>query len=181
MKQKPRILPFDELIRVTGELLGSSRREAPHRELLELLCRQFDSAWGAFWQADETSRVLRSVAVWNTETVNLDKLRRDTEDRNLCLSEGNAGQVWRSGKPICTSNLVREMCLPRSLDATEAGLKAGIWFPIKTEETTFGVIELLRKHPWRSDDSFLRELTLLGWELGHSFKKLCATRGRQAS
>jgi hypothetical protein len=35
------------------------------------------------------------------------------------------------------------MCLPRSLNAEEAGLKGGIWFAIQTETVVYGVIELL--------------------------------------
>ncbi len=165
-------LQFGQLTKLAVEIVEKgSTQELRTKELVEFLCRWFDCKWGTYWQVDEKRQALHAIATWNKETIHPDKLRYDTEERFLSSDEGNAGLVWRSGKPICTSNLISDMCLPRSLDAEQAGLKVGIWFPIKTGQITFGVVELLGKHYWIGDKRFLKELTLLGFELGRSFKK----------
>jgi hypothetical protein len=174
MNQKPttEMLQFGQLTKLAVEILEKgSTPEFRAKELIEFLCKWFDCRWGTYWQVDEKRQVLRAIATWNKGTIHPDKLRNDTEKRFLSLDEGNAGLVWRSGKPICTSNLISDMCLPRSLDAAQVGLKVGIWFPIKRGQITFGVVELLGKPYWIGDTRFLNELTLLGLELGRSFKK----------
>ena len=59
----------------------------------------------------------------------------DTLPRQLSMSEGTAGHVWRSRKPVWTNSLMRDMCLARSTEATEAGLQGGLWFAIKNSTT----------------------------------------------
>ena len=81
--------------------------------------------------------------VWNLEPAKVWNLEQSTRVRTLTLSEGTAGHVWRSRKPVWTTDLAADMCLPRSLKAKEAGLKGGIWIPIKTDSAVHGVIELL--------------------------------------
>lgn len=85
---------------------------------------------------------LHPAAVWSESGVSADLLERDTHDRKLSLSEGTAGHVWRSRKPVWTTNIALDMCLPRSLDATSAGLHGGVWFALKTDAAVYGVIEL---------------------------------------
>ena len=63
--------------------------------------------------------------------------------RTLSLSEGTAGHVWRSRKPVWSVNLVQDMCFPRSVDAEGAGLHGGVWLAINTDTAVYGVIELL--------------------------------------
>jgi hypothetical protein len=130
--------------------------------VLEMVAKWFRSQWAAYWKVDSDAGVLRAIATWSEDPAALEPLLRDTQTRTLTLSEGAAGQVWRSGKPICTSDLIRDMCLPRSLDAQIAGLSGGIWFPIRADQVTYGVIELLGKHSWPSDEQFLDQLVFLG-------------------
>lgn len=146
-------------------------------ELIPLLCGWFDCQWGTYWHVDSTKLLLTPAFCWNNESCRAEKLRRDTDTRSLTLSEGTAGHVWRRGIPVCTENLVRDMCLPRSLDASEAGLRGGIWFPIRNYQTTFVIVELLGRHYWTCDERFMGELTLLGAELG----KVCMNKLRRTA
>lgn len=143
-------------------------------ELIPFLCGWFDCQWGTYWHVDSTKLLLTPAFCWNNELCRADKLRRDTDARSLTLSEGTAGHVWRMGNPVCTENLVRDMCLPRSLDASEAGLWGGIWFPIRNDQATYAIIELLGRHYWNCDERFMGELTRLGAELGG----VCANKSR---
>ncbi len=77
--------------------------------------------------------------------------------RALASNQGNAGQAWRTRKPIWTTNLVLDMCLPHSLGVSEAELRGGVWFAVKTDTAIYGVIELLaRKLPYKSPEASAR-------------------------
>jgi hypothetical protein len=150
-KLTPESLQFGQLTKLAVEIVEKgSTPEFRAKELVEFLCRWFDCKWGTYWQVDAKRQALHAIATWNKATIHPDKLRNDTEKRFLSPDEGNAGLVWRSGTPICTSNLISDMCLPRSLDADLVGLKIGIWFPIKTGQITFGVVVSNLAAPLRS-------------------------------
>jgi hypothetical protein len=164
---KTKSLQFAELTdkasRIVGKV-GGIEKAAP--DLVAFLCGWFDCQWGTYWHVDSRKLLLTPAFCWNNESLRAEKLRRDTDSKSLTLSEGTAGHVWRTGKPVCTDNIVRDMCLPRSLDATEVGLRSGIWFPIRTPKMTIGVVELLGRHYWARELRFVGELELLGLALG---------------
>jgi len=134
--------------------------------VLENLARAAGCNWAAYWRADARLGILSPVAQWSDGTLRAERLTVDTLNRTLTLGEGTAGHVWRSGKPVWTSNLVEDMCLPRSLDATAAGLHGGIWFAIKTAETVHGVIELLGAAVPRATEHELSAVERAGTLLG---------------
>jgi hypothetical protein len=112
-------------------------------EILEVLAAPFDCEWATYWHADRRAGALRAAISWTKREVHPLELEKHTSGRQLSLSEGVAGQVWRARHPVWTTDLVRDMCLPRSLDATAAGFRGGLWFTVQSENTVFGVIELL--------------------------------------
>ncbi len=107
------------------------------------LCQWFHCEWGIFWKVDSGETSLNPVVNWRDPSLRADRLLADTKRRRLHIDEGNAGIAWRTGKPICVDNLVLGMCLPRSIDAQEAGLRGGIWIPVRRKKAMLGVIELL--------------------------------------
>ena len=129
--------------------------------------------WGTYWEVDAAARSLRATATWNTPGLSpekIDRLATDTRSRSLSLSEGNAGLVWRTKKPLWTIDLVTDMCLPRSLEARALSLRGGIWFAVKTETTVYGVIELLGRDVPEPSDELLAGIELLGIRLGQTFE-----------
>ena len=136
------------------------------KELLELIGTSLGCNWGTFWKVDPISCVLRPTATWANAKGALEKLERDTRSRSLSLSEGTAGHVWRSQKPIWSTNLTIDMCIPRSLDAQSAGFTAGIWFPIKTDKAVYGVLEFLGMNIPAGSETQLAELERFGVQLG---------------
>lgn len=142
-----------------------STREATPK-LLEKLGTALGCQWGTFWQVDPIARVLWPVDTWNSMSIKADKLQEDTSHRNLSLSEGNAGHVWRSHKPLWTTDLVKDMCIPRSLDADSIGLRGGVWFALKTDLAVYGVIELLGLNLSPAEDELIAGIEIFGIQLG---------------
>ena len=107
-----------------------------------------------------------SAALWKARPEVGSRLERGTLGRQLSLSEGTAGHVWRSKRPIWSCDLVKDMCLPRSLDAEDDGLQGGVWFAVKTNAAVYGVVEMLGPDMVLPDDSLLLAAERLGIVLG---------------
>lgn len=135
-------------------------------DLLALLAGAVGCQWATYWKVSAEELRLQPVAVWSEGGVAADPLKRDTQGRQLSLSEGNAGHVWRSRKPIWTTNIALDMCLPRSRDAASAGLHGGVWFALKTDEAVYGVVELLSRHLDPASEEALVAVEQLGISLG---------------
>jgi GAF domain-containing protein len=153
--------------RVATLLQGSNNLEDVAEQLIALLGQTLACEWGTFWKVDSSQQRLKPIASWSAPAVQADRLVADTKNRTLSLSEGTAGHVWRGRKPIWTLDLVKDMCLPRSLDAQSAGLHGGIWFAIKTDTAVYAVIELLGRKILPPNQELMVGIEGLGLRLGH--------------
>jgi hypothetical protein len=152
-------------------------RSEPHIEavaqaVLGRLANAARCEWGAYWALDPPTQRLQAVARWSALGPKGERLNQDARVRTLATNEGNAGRVWRTRKPIWTTNLVLDMCLPRSLEASEAGLRGGVWFAVKTDTAIYGVIELLaRTLPYKNPED-LAAVERAGYRLGNVIEEL---------
>ena len=122
-------LLFDVTSISTSEVAGEELANASINTIgTALLCE-----WGSYWRVDSLNRSLDSLATWNTKGVHVQKLELRPKGRSRSLSDGNAGHVWSTRKPIWNTNIVKDICIPRSIDAKESGLSGGIWFALKTD------------------------------------------------
>lgn len=153
--------------RVAALLTRSADWEEVAEQLIALLGETLGCEWGTFWKVDSSLQRLRPIASWSTPSVHADRLAADTKNRTLSLSEGTAGHVWRGRKPIWTLDLVKDMCLPRSLDAQSAGLHGGIWFAIKTDTAVYAIVELLGRNILPPNQELMVGIEAFGLRLGH--------------
>lgn len=139
---------------------------APPSEFIKALAGSLKCSWGTYWKVNPATNKLRSVTIWSSLKTDTKKLDKKTKSKNLALNEGTPGQVWKTTKPIWTINLIKDMCLPRSLCAEEAGLDSGVWFAVKTGEVVYGVVELLGKGLPERNAETLFLIEQMGIELG---------------
>ncbi|MBI4377362.1 MAG: hypothetical protein HY549_13060 [Elusimicrobia bacterium] len=131
--EKRLLLQIESAFAKAAKALEPSKKlRSTAHALLESLGDAMHCKWGTFWLVDSRLGRLVPIAIWDAVTPPARQLDRHTEDRMLSISERTAGHVWRTGKPVWTTDLVRDMCLPCSLDAKTAGLTGGIWFALKT-------------------------------------------------
>ena len=159
------------LAQATGiaiELLrGSSQLEDVAEAVLERLAHAARCAWAAYWVVDPPAQALRPIASWNGLGPEGHAFDRQARACVPFTTQGNAAKVFRDRKPIWTTNLLLDMGLPRSLRATAAGLRGGIWFAIKTDTALYGVVELLaRELPSMTTES-LTAVERAGSRLGY--------------
>jgi hypothetical protein len=165
---KPKIEQLQTVFsRASNLLKASNNLEVVGEQLIALLGETLGCEWGTFWKVDPQFQKLKPIASWSSQALHADRLAAVTKDRTLSLSEGTAGHVWRGRKPVWTLDLVRDMCLPRSLHAQSAGLHGGIWFAIKTDAAVYGIVELLGRTIPPPNPELLLEVEALGIRLGH--------------
>ena len=134
-------------------------------DLLEILARPFGCRWATHWKVDETKMQLYPASIWQDKSVLTELLHRDTVRRQLS-SEGLAGHVWRSKKPVWTTNIIQDICLTRSFEADGVDLHGGIWFALKTDTAVYGVIEMLGQKLEPVNEQVLLLIEQIGISLG---------------
>jgi GAF domain-containing protein len=163
-----RMQDLSKLFEKISDLLRTKLNlESVAPQILEELGRALRCEWGTYWQVSEQFLRLEPLLTWVEQGFAAPNLERDTKGRTLSTSEGTAGHVWRSRKPVWTLDLIKDMCLPRSLDANRSGLTGGIWFALKTEDRVFGIIELLGRHVTPPTEELLVDIESFGFRLGH--------------
>lgn len=171
-----RLLEMDAAATCAIERLQSAPQlERWAQSMLELLARAANCQWSAYWILDREAQRILPVVTWSALGALTEALERDTLDCAFTLDEGNAGLVWRSGKPMWCTHLVLEMCLPRSLCAKDAGLQAGMWFAVKGGAAVHGVVELIAGALEPKSPEKLRAIERIGLRLGVAFEE--AQRG----
>lgn len=159
----------DLALRAAQEFLRQG--EAGALRLIAFLGRALDCQWGTLWGVDPRGQRLLPLQWWTPEALAAQRFRRDTVARELAFNEGVPGQVWKTGATRVSDDIVGVMSLPRSLYAKAMGMQSGLWIPIRSNEATFGVIELLRRVRWSPGPSFLAEMDRLGRELGQACER----------
>lgn len=147
-------------------LTSSENFEAALPGFLRLLGEQFNCEWAAYWKVDSRVGVLRLADLWKANTSFAESLEADSKKRVFSSGEGMTGKVWRFRKSLWSSDLCKDMMLPRSLKANDAGLVKGVWFPVFIEQLTFGVVELLSKNGLTEVEDLFRSLESMGGEIG---------------
>lgn len=169
---KQRFQELQKAVKEANEIIDSSESlEFAAPPLLEALAQALQCHWATFWKVDSGLLVLRPIATWSSPSVKAEKLENDTKKRSLSLSEGTAGHVWRSRMPVWTVDLSKDMCIPRSLDATHAGLTGGIWFALKTDRGVYGVLEFLGTGVPKANEEIIVELENSGIALGRAIER----------
>lgn len=157
---------------VIALLRGGPPMEQVARAVLEQLASAARCEWGAYWTLDPTSQRLQAAASWSALGLKGERFEQDARARTLTPNYGNAGQVWRSRKPIWTTHLGSDLCWPRCLRAVEAGLRGGVWFAVKTDTAVYGVVELLaRTLPYKKAGT-LATVERTGFRLGYALEEL---------
>lgn len=161
----------DALASLSKKAGQSTPTEIDPKALLQTLGECIGCDWGTYWKVDSKLLGLTPAGLWHRKGIDTRTLELHTERRTLSMSEGTAGHVWRTKKPIWTVDLITDMCLPRSLDAQSAGLRGGIWFAVKTGTAVYGVIELLGSDIPPPSPELIDAIENLGLQIGRAVEQ----------
>ena len=131
---------------VINGLLGESASEQAIGELLGGLCRNLQWDAGSAWfSGSDQARGLGCVGRWSQSQFGIDAFAPLYD--SLYDAEDMLGQVWTRQEPIWVSDLSALTEVRRAVLASQAGFKAGLWFPVINNGKALGVIELLASQP----------------------------------
>lgn len=164
------------LEKVLESIAAVGRFDGADVRALAMISEAFHCQWSTYWKVNTTGSCLEPVAVWCQRQLAGEALGRHTHGRRLSLNEGTAGHVWRSGKPVWSTNIVFDMCLPRSLDANAAGLNSGVWFAVKSDTIVYGIVELLGDGHEKATEEALLAVEQFGISLGRLIEQSLVRR-----
>lgn len=93
---------------------------------VELVANELKVQWVGLWQVDKTESYLKLTAYWYSASMTqIETFERDSQLRVHTAGEGMPGKAWRSCALFSSSHLIRDMMLPKSIYASNAGLHSG--------------------------------------------------------
>src|SRR5262249_40033844 len=113
-----------------SRILADSSSEDTIVSILQTVCQALEWDFGAFWNVDKKSELLRCSKLWYKPSLHLDEFKKATLDITFPLGTGIPGQVWKDKKALSISNVSKNKNFPRATIAEKAGLYGAFAFPI---------------------------------------------------
>src|SRR5439155_14710027 len=132
----------------------------------------------AIWDVDRTANGLQCADVWRHLHAVLPEFERVTRQFRFAPGVGLPGRVWASGEAAWIAELGKDPNFPRGAAAAQAGLQAGVCFPIKIGDEVLGTIECFSRRVRYPDDNFLQMLAGIGRQLGQFLERTRADKAR---
>jgi PAS domain S-box-containing protein len=135
-------------------------------QLLEAIATALGWQFGAVWEEEAgPAAFVRCVATWCAHP-HLTGFARFSSGLSLAPGYGLPGRVWSTGEPAWIGQVQSDPNFPRAQAAVEAGIHAGLCFPIRTARGVVGAIEFLDSKPHEPDEELLATLESLGSQVG---------------
>ena len=122
---------------------AESVQEAAPR-ILAQICEHNGFQAAIFWQIEEQGENLELVDSWHEASIDLSEWERSYSARPLKRGEGLAGRVWAANAPLWIGRQSGELAQQLIAAAVKQGMLNAFAFPVRSDETILGVIELLQ-------------------------------------
>jgi len=158
------------------------------RTALELVCTY--TGWPVghalfFAMAEESadgSATLVSSGIWHVDDpVHLRPFREGTEALRFPSGVGLPGRVLRDRRPAWVAEIDADPNFPRRTAAAEAGLRAGMAFPILVGREVAGVLEFFSRDTEQPNDAVLALMGDVGTQIGRVIERARAEEALQAA
>ena len=147
--------------------------EVAHK-LLETIGSELEWNIANLWMFDPATQVLRRATTWAKDEALAENFLRAAQQDTLSCEIGLPGLIYRTGKLHWVENMGDFPSCPRSFAAHQCGLHSAVGFPIRFNDRTLGMVELLSLNQEPSDESQLRALESLGSQIGQFVERTLA-------
>lgn len=144
---------------------SDSLAEAAPR-LLETICEQLDWERGELWMPSADGTVLESAETWHNPSFPDSPFEQVTDETTFAPGEGLPGLVWEERRPHWLPDVPSAETFVRRRAAEAANMHAGIAFPIRLEETVFGVMAFFSSDIREPDEGLLQMFAVIGSQIG---------------
>jgi PAS domain S-box-containing protein len=164
---------------ISRVLTEAEKLGAANTDILKILCDFLEYDFGQVWLFDHWSDELIAGECWHPHTEAFADLRRANQALRLERAQDIPGRVWEEVKSISVPDLVQNGGFGRLAEASSAGLRSLLAFPISLRAEVLGVIELFSKDVREVDDELLTTVTNLGTQLGQFVARKHAEEERE--
>jgi GAF domain-containing protein len=161
---------------VTRALAESSTLAEASPKIFRAICENLGCDWGELWRVDPAANVLRCTQIWHPGTKPVSEMERVTRAATFSRGEGIAGTVWRQGKPVWITDVLRHPDLRRAPAVARYGLRAAFAFPILLNKEVLGVIAVFSREVLPPDKHLLRMLKAICSQIGQVMGRRRAER-----
>ena len=140
-------------------------------DVLQALCEALDWDYGALWNVDADSGVLRCVESWHVPALTLAQFEAASRRTTLPRGVGLPGRVWASGEPAWVPDVVADSNFPRAPVAAQEGLHGAFAAPLLIRGTVVGVMEFFSREIREPDAELLRMLARVGAQVGQFMER----------
>jgi PAS domain S-box-containing protein len=152
---------------------ADSFEEAAPR-VLAAIARPLGREVAHFWAMDDDARVLRCVAQWRDEGLDVEAFERSSREVEFPPGDGLPGQVWEGGRPVWLGDAIADGTFQRTREAEAAGLRGGMAFAVTGGDQCIGVIELFSREIRERDPEIYALTEALGRQIGEFIEGLRA-------
>jgi PAS domain S-box-containing protein len=163
-----RLLAQHHVTRILAEAV-TFEEAAP--QILQAMCECLGCDLGTLWDIDREHDVLRSAAIWRATSVEAAGYEAATRASVLRRGSELPGQVWVSHVAACIPDAARDPEFERADIAAREGLHAAFALPILLNAEVLGVIELISRDVWQSDQDLLISMTTIGSQIGQFMER----------
>jgi PAS domain S-box-containing protein len=166
-----------------ARVLTSTPRTEATLTVLELIGDALGCPVAIAWGVNRAGDRIRRVADWSRPDPPLEQFLEATRQLDFASGEGLPGQAWATGRTCWIRDLRSRPDWPRAAQWAQAGLCAGVSFPIIGSHGTGGVIEFYSPQLDAPSDDLLATLDALGRHIGQWTDRLhfeAQIRDRQA-
>lgn len=159
---------------VSRELALNATFDEVLSRILECFCEIFRSStwkWSAFWSLDAAAKELHLGGVWHTRGGGMEAFEAASRRLTFAPGVGLPGQVWASGVGVWIPDVAKDPEFQRASLTVQAKVHGACAFPIRYEQETLGVIELLSSEVQPPDSAMLRVLESVGCQIGQFIKR----------
>jgi PAS domain S-box-containing protein len=134
--------------------------------VLQAMCEALNWDYGALWNVDPASDVVRCVQTWHLPTVALPEFDATSRSTAFPRGRGLPGRVWASGEPAWIPDVADDDNFPRAAIAQREGLHGAFALPILARGHVIGVMEFFSHEIREPNAGLLRMLTQVGAQIG---------------
>ncbi|MGI0487304.1 response regulator [Pantanalinema rosaneae CENA516] len=149
---------------------STSLQEATPR-LLQAICQTLGWDLGQLWAIDQSANLLRWVASWHRDPLNLAEFEQVTQECTFAPGEGGAGRVWSSGEPLWINDIADDDNFLNQEVAIRGGLHSAFGFPILSGNGSLGVITLFSREVRHPDNGLMQMMAAIGRQIGQFMER----------
>jgi PAS domain S-box-containing protein len=149
---------------------SSTLAEAAPR-VLQAICEDLGWDYGALWNVDGTTGVLRCVETWRLPNVEFPDFNGVSRGTTFDAGVGLPGRVWASGQPAWIPDVLADPNFPRASIASREGLHGAFGFPIRSRGAVVGVMEFFSRSIREPDQELLAMLDRVGEQIGRFLER----------